>query len=384
LPAGLVSKRSSPTRPPDVRPRPLQLSVVIPTFNERQSVRILLARLDFALSGIEWEATYVDDHSPDGTSDLVREIARTNRRVRLIERVGRRGLASACIEGMMASAAPYIAVMDGDLQHDETVLPKMLQKMESGRFDIVIASRAAAGGGSMGEFSEGRVRLSNIGTRIGKSIARSQVSDVMSGFFLVEARFFRAVAPRLTRLGFKILLDILASSETTPTAVEVPYRFDQRQFGESKLDLSVKLEYLFFIVDKLMGKWVPTRFLLFMLIGTTGLLVHFVVLATLHFKRPPGFPQFQVVAALFAMTSNFVLNNVITFCDRRLRGRRLAAGLLKFYGVCSIGALINVAFATTLINQGIRWNVAVAAGMSVSGIWNYSVNSVLIWKQCRQ
>jgi len=367
----------------DALSAPLELTVVVPTFNERQNVILLLDRLERTLLPIEWEVIFVDDHSPDGTSNTVREIARTNRRVRLIERVGRRGLASACIEGMMASAAPYIAVLDADLQHDETILPQMLDTVESAGLDVVVASRRADGG-SMGEFSRERVRLSHLGSQVGKLICRCDVTDPMSGFFIVDAAFFRTVVPQLTGSGFKILLDILASSRTVPRVAEVPYRFGNRQFGESKLDVNVGLEYLFLITDKLIGKWLPTRFVLFLLVGATGVLVHLAFLAVLYLNHIRDFAQSQAIATVITMTFNFLLNNVVTFRDRRLRGLRFATGLLTFYAACSLGAVINVTFAAMLMRQGVEWYFAGAAGTAISSVWNYGVNTVLTWRKSRR
>jgi dolichol-phosphate mannosyltransferase len=379
----LVSHIASSDPITDGQTVPLQLTVVVPTFNERQNVPILLAKLERNLSGIEWEAICVDDHSPDGTSDLVREIARGNRRVRLIERVGRHGLASACIEGLMASSASYIAVMDADLQHDETILPEMLRRIKDEDLDVVVASRKIAGG-SMGDFAKNRVHLSNLGSRIASLICRCEVSDPMSGYFIVESGFFRKLVPRLTGTGFKILIDILASSETPPRVAEVPYCFANRQFGESKLDVNVKLEYLFLVLDKLIGKWLPIRFVFFMLVGSTGVLVHLSILAILYLNHLRDFTQAQAIATVAAMTYNFLLNNVVTFRDLRLRGTRIVTGLLKFYAACSFGAIVNVTFASTLIRRGIPWYVAGIAGIFFSSVWNYSVNSVLTWRQIRR
>ncbi len=362
---------------------PIQLTVVLPTFNERQNVPILLKKLEGVLAGIEWEAIFVDDQSPDGTSDVVRGIARCNRRVRSIERIGRRGLSSACIEGMMASSSPYIAVMDADLQHDEAVLPLMLQKIVSEKLDVVIASRRVEGG-SMGEFAEKRVKLSDLGTRISRLVCHCDVTDPMSGYFVVEAKFIRSVVPRLTGSGFKILVDILASSPTPPSTGEVPYLFRNRQLGESKLDVNVELEYLFLVVDKVIGSWVPTRFVLFVMVGALGVVVHLAVLAPLYLNHRHHFLQAQAIATFFAMTFNFLLNNVVTFRDRRLRGRRLATGLIKFYAACSLGTVINVAFANLLISKGIPWYLAGASGTGISSVWNYGVNTVLTWRRNRR
>jgi dolichol-phosphate mannosyltransferase len=361
---------------------PIELTVVIPTFRESQNVPILIEKLRGVLSELAWEVIYVDDHSPDGTADVVREIARKDRRVRGIERIGRRGLSSACVEGMMASAAPYIAVMDADLQHDESALPEMLRKIRAEQLDVVVASRRMAGG-SMGEFAKERVKLSEMGSKISKLVCRCDVSDPMSGFFAVEARFFRALVPSLTGSGFKILVDILASSPTPPRVGEVPYRFRTRQLGESKLDVNVQLEYIFLVIDKLVGKWMPTRFALFLLVGALGVLIHLAVLAPLYLNHRHHFPQAQLIATAAAMTFNFLLNNAVTFRDRRLKGWRMLAGLLTFYAACSLGAVVNVAFANLLVGQGVPWYLSGVAGTAISSVWNYGVNTVITWRRSR-
>jgi dolichol-phosphate mannosyltransferase len=236
----------------------------------------------------------------------------------------------------------------------------------------------------MGEFSRKRTRLSHLGSQVGKLICHCDVSDPMSGFFVVDAAFFRALVPKLTGSGFKILLDILASSRAVPRVAEVPYRFGSRQFGESKLDVNVGLEYLYLIVDKLIGKWLPTRFVLFLLVGATGVLVHLAFLAILYLNHIRDFAQSQAIATVITMTFNFLLNNVITFRDRRLRGVRLLTGLLTFYAACSLGAIINVAFAAMLMRQGVEWYFAGVAGTAISSVWNYGVNTVLTWRKSRR
>jgi dolichol-phosphate mannosyltransferase len=255
--------------------------VVIPTYNERESVPILLEKLAAALDGIAWEAIFVDDHSPDGTADYLRGAGLANPRIHVIERIGRRGLSSACIEGMLATSAPYIAVMDADLQHDESVLPAMLEKIRVGNLDVVVATRKSPGG-SMGEIGRLRVRLSELGSGMGSLICDCEVTDPMSGFFVVESAFFRSTAGRLTGRGYKILLDILASSEAPPRVAEVPYRFRRRQLGESKLDVNVGLEYLYLVMDKIVGPYLPTRIVLLALAGLLGAAVHLAALAAVY------------------------------------------------------------------------------------------------------
>jgi dolichol-phosphate mannosyltransferase len=361
----------------------LELSVVIPTYKERQNVAPLIAALEAALQGVNWEVIFVDDHSPDHTADAVRALALSNPRVRIIERVGRRGLSSACIEGMMASPAPYLAVMDADMQHDETVLPEMLRLLQSENLDIVVASRRAAGG-SMGEFAQKRVRLSDLGSRVSKLVCHCDVTDPMSGFFMVDSRFFRASVSRLTGTGFKLLVDILASSSTPPRIAEVPYRFRNRFAGESKLDVNVELEYVFLILDKLVGRYIPTRFVLFVGVGSLGLLIHLSILSIFHLFDAAAFSTGQAVATISAMMFNFFLNNLVTFRDRKLKGFALLRGIFVFYAACSLGVLINLSFAHRMLAGGLPWYLAGISGVAISSVWNYGVNTIVTWRRTRE
>jgi dolichol-phosphate mannosyltransferase len=361
---------------------PIELAVVIPTYNERENVPVLLGAIERALEGTAWEAIFVDDDSPDGTAEFIRGLASTNRRIRLLERIGRRGLSSACIEGMLTTSAPYIAVMDADMQHDESILPAMLERIRSEGLDLVVASRNL-GGGSMGEFSRGRVWLSRMGNRVSRLVCHCDISDAMSGFFVVDRVFFQEIVHRLTGTGFKILVDMLASSQRPVRVAEVPYRFRNRERGESKLDVNVEMEYLFLLIDKLIGDYVPTRFVLFVLVGSLGMIVHLSCLAILYAGVKTSFLVAQTAATVTAMTFNFVLNNVVTFRDRRLRGWRFVRGLFTFYLACSLGALMNVSFAEFLHRQAIPWYVAGISGTAISSVWNYGVNTILTWRRSR-
>jgi dolichol-phosphate mannosyltransferase len=343
----------------------------------------LLRLLDAALTGIEYEVIFVDDDSPDDTAALVRSIGRTNPRVRVLQRIGRRGLASACIEGMLATPARYIAVMDADLQHDERVLPQMLALLKRDELDLVIGSRNVEGG-SMGQFARQRVLLSGLGARLSRMVCRCTLSDPMSGFFIVDRRFFEEVVHRLSALGFKILVDLVSSCRRPVRFGEVPYQFRSRQSGESKLDLNVGLEYISLLLDKLIGDVIPVRFVLFGFVGALGLVVHLTTLGLLTYAAGVAFVPAQAGATLAAMTFNFLLNNVVTFRDRRLRGWRMVRGLFEFYVACSLGALANVSLAKLLNANGFPLFAAGACGMIVSSVWNYGVNTIFTWRRARQ
>jgi dolichol-phosphate mannosyltransferase len=362
-------------------PSGFELTLVVPTRNERGNVVPLLDRLEKALNGVNWEIVFVDDDSPDGTADVIREISRTSYRVRCIQRIGRRGLSAACVEGILSSAAPFAAVMDADLQHDERLLPRMLEMIKTDNLDIVVASRHAEGG-AVGEWAEYRRRVSRAATLLAHLTLRVELTDPMSGFFLIRRKAFDSAVRRLSARGFKILLDLFASSPEPLRFKELSYHFRERHSGESKLDSVAVIEYVNLLLEKTIGRFVPVRFVLFALVGLSGVLVHLGMLG-LAFTAMP-FTLAKSLATLVAMTSNFMLNNVLTYRDVRLRGRGLLRGLLSFYAICSIGAVSDVGIASLLFTeQGTSWWLSGLAGILVGSVWNYAVTSIFTWGQSR-
>ena len=359
----------------------LELAVVVPTLNETENLEPLVERLERALAGIEWEVVFVDDDSPDGTADRARRLALANPRVRVLERIGRQGLASACIEGMLATAAPYVAVMDADLQHDEAILPEMLRLLQQERLDLVVGSRSGADGG-LGGRSRRRRLATRLGGWIARRLCRLSLADPLSGFFVLDRRFLQEVAGDLSGIGFKILVDLLASARRPVRLREVRYRFRERLHGRSKLDVNTLLEYLVLVCDKLLGTLVPARFVVFSLVGSLGVLVHLAVVGLL-LRRGMDFLPAQAAATVLAMTSNFALNNRLTFRDLRLSGWGFLRGLASFYAACAVGALVNFQFAGYLYQQGLPWYVAAGCGLAVGSVWNYGVSSVLTWRRVR-
>ncbi|WP_107357581.1 glycosyltransferase [Rhodopseudomonas palustris] len=359
---------------------PLQLSVVVPTFNERDNVELLFRKLEAALVGVAWEVIFVDDNSPDGTWQVVREMARRDPRARCIRRIGRRGLSGACIEGILASGAPYAAVMDADLQHDETQLAKMLSLLESNAADLVIGSRYIEGG-SADSFNRQRAGISSIATQVAQKALKIEVADPMSGFFMIRRDRFEQLAPELSTQGFKILLDVIATARGSLRIVEVPFTFGSRLHGESKLDSMVALDFLGLVLAKFSHDVLSLRFILFALVGSTGVVVHFVTLFVVLkvFEQP--FAEAQGVAALVAMTSNFILNNFLTYRDQRLKGFAILRGLLLFYLVCGVGLLANVGVAFAVYNEHITWWLAGAAGALMGVVWNYAMSGLFVWRK---
>jgi dolichol-phosphate mannosyltransferase len=343
----------------------------------------LVERLAKALAGIHYEIIFVDDDSPDGTADVVRRVSRHLDNVRVLQRIGRRGLASACIEGILGASAPFVAVMDADLQHDESILPEMLRRIQAENLDLVVASRNIAGGG-MGQFAGWRVKLSQLGKRLSLMGAEHPLSDPMSGFFMVRFTTFERLAHRLSGIGFKILLDIVLSADPGMRIGEVAFKFRMREHGESKLDVMVGLEYFELLVDKHFGDLVNVRFILFGMVGAVGVCVHLLILRALLKVGGVSFATGQAVTTFIVMILNYVLNNSVTYRDRRRRGWSFWGGLLTFCLACGLGVAANVAISNDAFHRGVPWVLAALIGLLFSAVWNYGVTSMTTWRQARR
>ena len=370
----LVAQAAGTTRPAP------ELSVVVPTFKERDNVPLLVEKLARTLAGVDWEVIFVDDNSPDGTAAAARAIGATDGRVRCIRRIGRRGLAGACIEGMLASQARFVAVMDADLQHDERLLTGMLEKLRVDT-DLAVASRYVTGGSAAGLSSAGREHASRFSTTLAQRLLGVTLSDPMSGFFMIRRERFEELAPRLTTQGFKILLDIAATARGTLRIAELPFVFAERQHGESKLDTRVALDFVALIIAKLTNDAVSFRFLLFCLVGLTGIAIHMAMLQFALGVMALGFGAAQTVATVAAITWNFVLNNMFTYRDQRLAGVQFVTGLIRFQLICAVGAISNVGIASVIYERDPNWWVAGLGGALMGAVWNYVVSAAFVWRQ---
>jgi dolichol-phosphate mannosyltransferase len=360
------------------RPAP-ELSVVVPTFKERANIPLLVEKLAHTLEGIDWEVVFVDDNSPDGTAAVAREIGETDNRVRCIRRIGRRGLAGACIEGMLASQARFVAVMDADLQHDETLLVGMLARLRTDQFELAVASRFADGASAAGLSSASREQASRASNALTRRLLGVTLTDPMSGFFMIRRDRFEALAPQLSSQGFKILLDIVATARGTLRIAELPFVFAERQHGESKLDTRVALDFAALVLAKLTNDMVSFRFLLFCMVGLTGIAIHLMVLQV--GRGHLSFGAAQTAATVAAITWNFVLNNMFTYRDQRLSGLQFLTGLIRFQLICAVGALSNVGIAAWIYDHDPNWWIAGLGGALMGAVWNYVVSAAFVWRQ---
>ncbi len=360
-----------------------EISIVVPTLSEAGNVPELHARIARALANEDWELIFVDDDSPDGTAEVVRDLAQRDRRVRCIQRIGRRGLSSAVVEGALSSSAPLLAVMDGDLQHDESILPNLIDEVRSRDLDLAIGSRYVEGGSVRG-WERRRALMSRLATRLARGLVPSELRDPMSGYFVVRSPVVRETARGLSGYGYKVLLDLFASARRPLRYVEVPYAFGRRSRGESKLDSLVVWEYLMLIADKRFGSLIPPRLLLFAVVGGSGVVTHYTVLSLLFLGAGAPFALSQASATAAAMTSNFFLNNWLTYRDRRLHGFGLLRGLASFYLVCSLGALANIGVAAYAFAQRTHWALSAAIGILVGLLWNYLATARFTWRAGRR
>jgi dolichol-phosphate mannosyltransferase len=355
-----------------------ELAVIVPTLNERGNIDSLVGALERVLRGTDYEIVFVDDDSADGTAEYARSIAQRNARVRVLQRIARRGLSGAVVEGMLATSAPFLAVVDGDLQHDESILPLMLDKVRGGDAELAIGTRNA-GGGSMGSFAARRVALSGLGKRLSALVTRAELSDPMSGYFVLRRSVLDEVVHDLSLTGFKILLDIISSARRPLRIAEVGYTFRERTHGISKLDALVGIEFLELLLDKLTGGWAPVTYFVFGLVGLLGVALN---AAILHLLRSEGFgfAAAQTFAGAAVSCVNYFLDNRITFRLNRLRGTRLWIGFVSFVVVCLVGLLVNVRLALSLTAGGVPWLAAGSIGIVIGSVWNYWVTSVFVWR----
>ncbi|NVN36398.1 polyprenol monophosphomannose synthase [Komagataeibacter swingsii] len=236
-----------------LRPGPV-LSIIIPCYNERDNVEPLYKAVVAAVTHYDWELIFVDDNSPDGTIDVVWRLAQTDSRVRGILRVGRRGLSSAVIEGVLSSSATVVAVMDGDMQHDERLLEPMMNTIVREGYDVAVGSRHVEGGDNSGLASRWRLFLSNAGIRLAQFCLPVRVTDPMSGFFAVRRDLFVRSVGDLSGTGFKILLDMLLVQQATPRVAELPFVFRTRHAGESKMDRKILFQFMHMIVRHMLRR----------------------------------------------------------------------------------------------------------------------------------
>ena len=372
-----------PACPVTVSSPPLSLSVVLATYNERDNIGPMLQQLTQLLGQQHrLELIIVDDDSPDGSSELVRELGRRDPRIHLIRRVGRSGLSSAIREGLLAACGEVAVVMDADGQHEPAAVQRAVQLLQAGDLDLVLGSRfhpEASIAGLSAERQRGSERANQL-ARLSLP-AYAQLTDYMSGFFALRPDRCSAAIRGVDVSGFKFLYELLAVSKGNLRVTEIPLNFRSRLAGDSKLDNAVVWDWLVSLVHSATFRILPRRAVSFGLVGLSGMVVHIGLYALLRSLGVDFFAT-QVVAVITAACSNYLINNALTFRSRRLRGRSLGIGLIKFLVVSSLGMAANVGVSTVVfasLEGGPIAAVAVASGILVDFIWKYAASSRFVW-----
>lgn len=353
------------------------VSVVICTLNEHEAIGPVLRELAAHLRHIDYEAIVVDDSDDERTAHAVALHAATDPAVRLLRRRGGRGLASAAIAGWDSARGRCLALMDGDGQHDPALIARMLRRMQETEAEVVVASRYL----DTGDSGLGRCRhaLSRVGVRLSQALLGLGVADPMSGCFLMRRSWYRQVRPQLSGVGFKILVDVLASARRRPYIAQVPTRLRSRRGGASKLDARVVAELAALLLEKRTRGWLPARMSLFFAVGCSGMGVHLLALGALLLSGV-AFWLAQLLAICAAMAWNFLCNNLLTFRDRRLSGMRLLRGMAMFYAACFGGAILSELIGSGLHALQWPWWLAGAAGALAAGGWNYYAAKRTAWR----
>lgn len=358
-----------------------KLSIVLPTFNECDNISPIAHELLDLASAYDLEIIFVDDDSQDGTAERVRDLARSHQQVRLIRRVGRAGLSSAIKEGILDATGDLVAVMDCDGQHQPSTVLKALHCLQETGSDLVIGSRFHPDAEISG-LSSARQRNSTWANVVARFSLPSygHLSDYMSGFFVCR---LQAVLPYVRQIdvnGFKFLYELLAISRGRLRVAEVPLQFQPRISGESKLDLAIVWDLGISIIHTLLLRSVPRRAISFALVGATGIATHLLIYTFTRLSFDFSFELAQACAVIGAASTNFLINNVLTFRFQQLRGLGLWIGLLRFLLVTSMGMVANVGVSSALYHQAAQRPIfALFAGIAVDFVWKYAASSKFVW-----
>ncbi|MFC1912035.1 glycosyltransferase [Chloroflexota bacterium] len=354
------------------------ISIIVPTYNEADSITPLVEKLHAALAGYNYEIIFVDDDSQDGTGTIASGLS-ARYPVKLMVRKGKKGLASAVVDGLQQVSNDIVGVMDADLQHPPEAVPALVREIENGA-DVAIGSRYVKGG----EFpdwgpvrsviSKGAIFLSHLflpSTR--------KISDPVSGFFFFNRQVVSGAELKPT--GYKILLELLIEGSYQKVA-EVPYSFQLRHLGQSKLGARQQIDYLKHLFSLMRRKGELLRFFKFCLVGGSGVLVNMGLLWLLTEFAGLFYLLSAAISIEISIISNFTLNDYLTFPDRRSRGAgRFLQRLAKFNLVSLAGLGLNMGVLWLLTNVfGVYYMLSNLCGIAVATIWNYVANFWWTWK----
>jgi dolichol-phosphate mannosyltransferase len=372
---------------PESGVKPVELSLVIPTYNERENIASLVRSIHQLLtdSGCSFEIIIVDDDSPDKTWELVQTLTAKYPGLRLIRRIKEKGLAKAVTRGWQEARGEILAVMDGDLQHPPETLLTLIEALRKDGIEIAVASRHVQGGG-VSDWNVFRRLISWSATLTATWIlpgTLATVRDPMSGFFALRRSVIDGIP--LNPTGYKILLEVL-SRGTYASVEEVPYTFVERKQGGSKFGLRQALEFLGHLARLSWTTGELTRLLQYLTVGLSGVLVNMGTLFVLTFQGW-SYISAGILAVESSILTNFLLNEIWTFADFSRRSASLGARLqrlFKYNLVCVGGAIINLALLWLMTEHvGIYFMLSNGIGIIAATLWNYGMNANVTWESAR-
>ena len=358
------------------------ISIIIPTYNEYKNLPRLLDQLLNLETIFEKEIIIVDDNSSDGTQNLARSYSKNDRRIRLICRLGRSGLSSAIKEGCLCASGDLIVIMDADGQHEPNSIINGLKKFNNKNIDIIIGSRFLEESIIKGLSSkrESGSSIANFLARITLHSTYKKLTDYMTGFILLKRNSCIKYIEKIDVNGFKFLYELLSLSKGKLTVIEIPLVFGLREFGQSKLDLAVIWDFLISLIHNFFGRIIPRRAFSFALVGLIGVFVQMFVIYFLIGVTDFDFEKVLPIGVILAATSNYIINNILTFRSSKLSGKNFYFGLFKFLLVASLPIIANIGVANLFYNQlSSNTFIAQIAGIFVVFIWNYAASSRVVW-----
>ena len=360
------------------------ISIVIPTFNEVKNIIPLLKNLISLINNFEYEIIIVDDDSPDGTSEEINKYMKHNQKIKLITRLGRTGLSSAIKEGLIFAQGKYLLVLDGDGQHDPSFVLDMLKEIKDSQSDLVIGSRFLSSSNLEGLSNKRSLgsKIANKGARFSLPSNYSSITDYLSGCFCVNRETTKTFIRRIEINGFKFLYELLSLSKGKLFVKEVPLIFRERKYGVSKLDLAIVWDFLISILHNLTLRLLPRRAISFGLVGLSGVFVQLFITSFLTKIVSIGFYNALPIAVISAATSNFLINNQVTFRSNRLKDMALIIGLFKFLVVASLPVVANIGITTAFYKYiSADTFIAQLAGIAIVYAWNYLASSSFVWNK---
>ena len=358
------------------------ISIIIPTFNEVKNIKDLIVHLMLLLINFDYEIIVVDDDSPDGTAEEINQLMKTNKKIHLINRIGRSGLSSAIKEGLIFAKGEYSVVLDGDGQHDPNCVLEMIGEIKKSKFDIIVGSRFLKKSKLTGLSEERSLssKLANKIARISLPKKYSNLTDYLSGCFCLKNKKTNNLVRRIEINGFKFLYELLAISKGNLLIKEIPLFFKERNYGQSKLDLAVVWDFLISILHNFGFRILPRRAISFGLVGISGVFVQLLITLILTKIILLDFKSALPFSVVCAASSNFLINNMLTFRTNRLRNFALIRGLLKFLLVASLPVIANVGIASAVyLYISTDTLIAQLAGIAIVYAWNYLASSLFVW-----